>query len=56
MALQQVKDVGNTSHSHRHPFHRFVSSLGLHLGTFLILTSPSLPTEQLPQKEPENRG
>ena len=35
MALQQVKDVGNTSHSHRHPFHRFVSSLGLHLGNFL---------------------
>ncbi len=22
----------------------------------LILTSPSLPTEQLPQREPENRG
>ena len=35
MALQQIKDIGNTSHSHRHPFHRFASSLGLHLGNFL---------------------
>ena len=35
MALQQIKDAGNTSYSHRHPFHRFASSLGLHLGNFL---------------------